>query len=48
MSVAPKGKHYYLSSNRERVFVPEKFETYQAAKRAARRYVSADRIKSRL
>lgn len=44
----PKGKHYYLSSNRERVFVPEKFNTYQAAKRAALRYVSADRIKSRL
>jgi len=44
----PKGKHYYLSSNRERVFVPEKFNTYQAAKRAALRYVSADRIKSKL
>lgn len=43
-----KGTHYYLSSNRERVFVPEKFNTYHAAKRAALRYVSADRIKSRL
>ena len=43
----PKGKHYYLCSNRGRVFVPEKFNTYRAAERAALRYVSADRIKSR-
>ena len=43
----PKGKHYYLSSNRERVFVPEKFNTYQAAEEAARKYVSADRIRAR-
>jgi hypothetical protein len=43
----PKGKHYYLSSNRGRVFVPEKFSTYQAAEEAARKYVSADRIKAR-
>ena len=44
----PKGKHYYLSSNRDRVFVPEKFNTYQAARKIALKYVSADRIKSRL
>jgi len=44
----PKGKHYYLCSNKERVFIPEKFHSYQAARKAARKYVSADRIKSRL
>ena len=43
----PKGKHYYLCSNRSRVFVPEKFATYRAARLAAIRYVPADRIKSR-
>jgi len=44
----PKGRHYYLSSNRERVFVPEKFHTYQAARGAALRYVPADRIRSKV
>jgi hypothetical protein len=44
----PKGKHCYLSSNQERIFLPEKFETYQAAKCAALKYVLSDRIKSRL
>ena len=43
----PKGKHYYLCSNRGRVFVPEKFTTYRAARLAALRYVPADRIRSR-
>ena len=43
----PKGRHYYLCSNRSRVFVPEKFATYRAARLAALRYVPADRIKSR-
>ena len=43
----PKGTHYYLSSNRGRVFVPEKFVTYRAARLAALRYVPADRIRSR-
>ena len=44
----PKGKHYHLCSNKHRMFVPEKFNTYQAARKAALKYVSADRIKSRL
>ena len=43
----PKGTHYYLCSNKGRVFVPEKFATYRAARLAAMRYVTADRIKSR-
>ena len=43
----PKGKHYYLCSNRGRVFVPAKFATYRAARLAALRYVPADRIESR-
>ncbi len=46
ISCWPKGKHYYLCSNRSRVFVPEKFSTYKAAEEAARKYVSADRIKA--
>jgi hypothetical protein len=44
----PRGKHYYISSNRGRVFVPEKFTTYRAARVAALKYVSAGRIKSRV
>ena len=43
----PKRKHYYLCSNKSRVFVPEKFNTYRAARLTALRYVSAARIKSR-
>ena len=43
----PQRPHYYLCSNRGRVFVPEKFATYRAARLAALRYVPADRIKSR-
>ena len=43
----PKGKHYYLCSNRGRVFIPEKYATYRAARLAALRYVPADRIMSR-
>jgi len=43
----PKGTHYYPCSNRGRVFIPEKFTTYRAARLAALRYVPADRIKSR-
>ena len=44
----PKGKHYYLGSNKDRIFVPEKFTTFRAARKAALKYVSADRIRSRL
>lgn len=43
----PKGKHYYLCSNKSRAFVPEKFSTYRAARLAALQYVPADRINSR-
>jgi hypothetical protein len=43
----PQRPHYYLCSNRGRVFVPEKFTTYRAARLAALRYVTADRIESR-
>ena len=43
----PQRPHYYLCSNRGRVFVPEKFVTYQAARLAALGYVPADRIESR-
>jgi hypothetical protein len=43
----PKGRHYYLCSNKGRVFVPEKFATYRAARLAALKYVPAARIKLR-
>jgi hypothetical protein len=41
----PLAKHYYLASNRNRVFVPEKYNSYNEARRAALRYVPADRIR---
>ena len=43
----PQGRHFYLSSNRNRVFVPEKFNTFAAARSVALRHVHADKIKSR-
>jgi hypothetical protein len=42
----PRGKHYYLCSNKGRVFMPDKFSTYGAAREAALKYVSANRIRS--
>jgi hypothetical protein len=43
----PKGKHFYLCSNHNRVFMPEKFSTYRAARAAALKYVPSNRIDSR-
>ena len=43
----PQRPHFYPCSNKGRVFVPEKFTTYRAARLAALRYVPADRIRSR-
>jgi hypothetical protein len=43
----PEGKHYYLCSNKSRIFVPDKHSTYEAARKAASRYAPAERIKSR-
>ena len=42
----PQRPHFYPCSNIGRVFVPEKFPTYQAAREVALRYVPADRIRS--
>jgi hypothetical protein len=36
-----------LCSNKSRIFVPDKHNTYVAARKAASRYVPAERIKSR-
>ena len=44
----PKGRHNYLCSNRNRLFVPERFSTYRAAEEVALKYVSSDRIRARL
>ena len=43
----PEGKHYYLCSSKYRIFVPDKHSTFEAARKAALRHVSANRIKSR-
>jgi hypothetical protein len=42
----PKGHHYYLSSNKSRMFVPEKYASYADAHANALRYVTPDRIQS--
>ena len=42
----PEGKHYYMSSNRDRIFCPSSHNTYEVARSVALRYVTADRIKS--
>ena len=43
----PGGKHYYLSSTHSRIFVPDKYSTYKAAREMALEYVAEDRIISR-
>ncbi|MFA5344759.1 MAG: hypothetical protein WC315_00575 [Candidatus Omnitrophota bacterium] len=42
----PEGRHYYLSSNHNRIFVPAKFSTYAGARELATVYVNASQIKS--
>jgi hypothetical protein len=34
----PGGKHYYLSSNKDRIFTPPNHLTYESAKRMAVKY----------
>ncbi len=41
----PEGRHYYLSSNQDRVFVPSKYVQYKDAKEAASRYTDQIRDK---
>lgn len=43
----PRGKHYYLASNKNRVFIPTKYDSYDEAHREALRYVPADRIRTK-
>jgi len=43
----PKGKHWYLTSNKNRVFIPEKHGSLTAARKAALRFVPADRIETK-
>jgi len=38
------GKHWYLSSNKDRIFVPEKFDTIAEATMESKKYVGEDRI----
>lgn len=44
----PGGKHYYLCSSEERIFVPDKYNTFLAATEEALHYVPADRIRSQI
>jgi hypothetical protein len=41
----PEGKHYYLSSNKNRVFVPSKWHSYKLAHRVASKYTNNIRSK---
>jgi len=41
----PEGKHYYLCSNKQRIFVPDKYRTFEAAYEVALCYVPDERIK---
>jgi hypothetical protein len=41
----PEGNHYYLASNKHRIFVPDKYNHYADARNTALRFVTADRIK---
>jgi hypothetical protein len=41
----PRARHYYLSSNKGRVFVPSKYWDYENAKRVAEQYTSNIRTK---
>lgn len=41
----PEGRHFYLSSNKNRIFVPSKYHEYEAALHAARQYT--DNIKEK-
>ena len=34
----PEARHYYLTSNKDRIFTPCKYSTYEAAERAAHTY----------
>lgn len=34
----PEGRHYYLSSNKNRIFVPPKYVQYEAARHTAKKY----------
>lgn len=36
----PRGRHYYLSSNRNRIFVPTKHGTYEGAHQVAKMYTT--------
>ena len=40
----PQGTHYYLVSDRYRVFVPDKYDSFISAQAEARKYVPESRI----
>lgn len=43
----PEGKHWYLCSNKLRIFIPDKYTTYTDAYKAAQRFVPVARIKTK-
>ncbi len=43
----PEGRHYYLCSSRNRMFVPDHYNTFQAAEEEALRYVPKEHIRTR-
>jgi len=40
----PEGRHWYLCSSKHRIFVPDKYDSYEEAHKVALRYVPADRL----
>ena len=43
----PQGRHCYVSSTKNRVFIPLKYVSYEEALKVARRYVPAARIRTK-
>lgn len=43
----PNAKHWYLSSSKSRIFIPEKYNSYAEAEQVARRFVPAHRIRTK-
>jgi len=41
----PQGKHWYLHSSHDRIFIPEKHNTLEEARKMAEKYVESDYIR---
>jgi hypothetical protein len=41
----PRGRHYHLSSDKNRVFIPAKYNTYESARQMAQKYTDNIQVK---